>query len=190
MSIEIKVPQLPESIQDATIVNWHKRAGDAVKRDENLVDIETDKVVLECPAPADGVLKEIRIQDGTTVTAGQVIALLEPGAAPAVQPGPLSPCRRHRKRLPPQRQRSPLRRATQDRSAPGRSALRCVVWSRKTTWILLRFRRAGAMAVSPRAMCWSTSAPRMSRGRERFCQICRQTSPGWQPAAAKTGGYR
>ncbi len=85
MSIEIKVPQLPESIQDATLVSWHKNAGDAVKRDENLVDIETDKVVLECPAPADGVLKEIRIQGGATVTAGQVIAILEEGAA-AVKP--------------------------------------------------------------------------------------------------------
>ncbi|MGH8401255.1 MAG: biotin/lipoyl-containing protein, partial [Gammaproteobacteria bacterium] len=77
MSIEIKVPQLPESVQDATLVGWHKQPGDAVKRDENLVDIETDKVVLECPAPQDGVLKEIRIKDGTTVTAGQVIAILE-----------------------------------------------------------------------------------------------------------------
>ena len=81
MSIEIKVPQLPESVQDATLVGWHKQPGDAVKRDENLVDIETDKVVLECPAPQDGVLKEIKIQDGTTVTAGQVIAILEEGAA-------------------------------------------------------------------------------------------------------------
>ncbi|MGB9428798.1 MAG: 2-oxoglutarate dehydrogenase complex dihydrolipoyllysine-residue succinyltransferase [Gammaproteobacteria bacterium] len=86
MSIEIKVPQLPESIQDATLVSWHKQAGDAVKRDENLVDIETDKVVLECPAPADGVLKEIRIQGGATVTAGQVIAILEEGAAAAPKP--------------------------------------------------------------------------------------------------------
>ena len=86
MSIEIKVPQLPESIQDATLVAWHKKPGDTVKRDENLVDIETDKVVLECPAPTDGVLKEIRIQDGTTVTAGQVIAVLEPGAVAAAKP--------------------------------------------------------------------------------------------------------
>ncbi len=86
MSIEIKVPQLPESIQDATLVGWHKKPGDTVKRDENLVDIETDKVVLECPAPMDGVLKEIKIQGGTTVTAGQVIAILEPGAASTVKP--------------------------------------------------------------------------------------------------------
>lgn len=87
MSIEIKVPQLPESIQDATLVSWHKQPGDAVKRDENLVDIETDKVVLECPAPTDGVLKEIRQQNGATVTAGQVIAILEEGAV-AAKPAP------------------------------------------------------------------------------------------------------
>lgn len=81
MSIEVKVPQLPESVQDATLVSWHKKAGDAVNRDENLVDIETDKVVLEVPAPVSGVLKEIRVKDGTTVGAGQVIAILEEGAA-------------------------------------------------------------------------------------------------------------
>ena len=83
MSIEIKVPSLPESIQDATLVSWHKQPGDAVKRDENLVDIETDKVVLECPAPADGVLKEIRQPNGATVTADQVIGILDPGAVAA-----------------------------------------------------------------------------------------------------------
>ncbi|MEM7279108.1 MAG: biotin/lipoyl-containing protein, partial [Pseudomonadota bacterium] len=66
MSIEVKVPQLPESVADATLVTWHKRAGDAVSRDENLVDLETDKVVLEVPAPANGVLKEIRLDDGAT----------------------------------------------------------------------------------------------------------------------------
>ena len=86
MSIEVKVPQLPESVQDATLVNWHKKAGDAVSRDENLVDIETDKVVLEVPAPVSGVLKEIRVKDGTTVGAGQVIAILEEGAAAAPAP--------------------------------------------------------------------------------------------------------
>ncbi len=79
MSIEVKVPQLPESVSDATLVSWHKQEGDRVSRDENLVDLETDKVVLEVPAPADGVLKEIRIGDGTTVTSGEVIAVLEEG---------------------------------------------------------------------------------------------------------------
>ncbi|HEX7031020.1 MAG TPA: 2-oxoglutarate dehydrogenase complex dihydrolipoyllysine-residue succinyltransferase [Gammaproteobacteria bacterium] len=79
MSIEVKVPQLPESVADATLVNWHKKAGDRVERDENLVDIETDKVVLEVPAPASGVLKSIKVEDGTTVTGGDVIAILEEG---------------------------------------------------------------------------------------------------------------
>ena len=83
MSIEVKVPQLPESVTDATLVTWHKRAGDHVRRDENLVDLETDKVVLEVPAPNDGVLTEIKIEDGATVTMGQVLAVLEPGQVPA-----------------------------------------------------------------------------------------------------------
>jgi 2-oxoglutarate dehydrogenase E2 component (dihydrolipoamide succinyltransferase) len=79
MSIEIKVPALPESVSDATLVAWHKKAGDTVTRDENLADLETDKVVLEVPAPSSGTLKEIRIKDGTTVTAGDVLAILEEG---------------------------------------------------------------------------------------------------------------
>ncbi len=83
MSIEVKVPQLPESVADATLVTWHKRAGDAVSRDENLVDLETDKVVLEVPAPANGILKEIRLDDGATVTSGEILAILEEGDAPA-----------------------------------------------------------------------------------------------------------
>jgi 2-oxoglutarate dehydrogenase E2 component (dihydrolipoamide succinyltransferase) len=81
MSTEVKVPVLPESVSDATIAAWHKKAGDAVKRDENLVDLETDKVVLEVPAPADGVLKEIRHDTGDTVNSQDVIAILEEGAA-------------------------------------------------------------------------------------------------------------
>ncbi|KQX99766.1 dihydrolipoamide succinyltransferase [Rhodanobacter sp. Root480] len=83
MSIELKVPVLPESVSDATIAAWHKKAGDAVKRDENLVDLETDKVVLEVPAPVDGVLKEIRHDVGDTVNSEQVIAIIEEGAAAA-----------------------------------------------------------------------------------------------------------
>ena len=92
MSIEIKVPQLPESVSDATLVAWHKQVGEAVGRDENLVDLETDKVVLEVPAPAAGVLSEIRIDDGATVAAGDVLAILNEGeaavAAPAAEPEP------------------------------------------------------------------------------------------------------
>ncbi|HEX3846634.1 MAG TPA: 2-oxoglutarate dehydrogenase complex dihydrolipoyllysine-residue succinyltransferase [Steroidobacteraceae bacterium] len=80
MTIEVRVPQLPESVADATLVSWHKKPGDVVARDENLVDLETDKVVLEVPAPTGGVLKEIRINDGATVTSGQLLAVLEEGA--------------------------------------------------------------------------------------------------------------
>jgi len=83
MSIEVKVPVLPESVSDATIATWHKKAGDAVKRDENLVDLETDKVVLEVPSPVDGVLKEIRHEVGDTVNSEQIIAIIEAGAAAA-----------------------------------------------------------------------------------------------------------
>ena len=85
MSIEIKVPPLPESVTDATLVAWHKKEGDAVTRDENLVDLETDKVVLEVPAPFSGTLQEIRITDGTTVTSGQVLAILLEGEGAATQ---------------------------------------------------------------------------------------------------------
>jgi 2-oxoglutarate dehydrogenase E2 component (dihydrolipoamide succinyltransferase) len=86
MMTEIKVPQLPESITDATLVAWHKKAGDAVKRDENLADLETDKVVLEVPAPANGVLREVKVQTGAVVTAGQLLALFEEGAQAVAVP--------------------------------------------------------------------------------------------------------
>ncbi len=91
MTIEVRVPQLPESVADATLVSWHKKPGDAVRRDENLVDLETDKVVLEVPSPADGVLKELKVQNGATVTSGQVLALLEEGAVAAAKPEVAAP---------------------------------------------------------------------------------------------------
>lgn len=80
MSIEVKVPVLPESVSDATVLTWHKKAGDAVKRDETLVDLETDKVVLEVPAPDDGVLESIKQQDGATVVANDILAIIKTGA--------------------------------------------------------------------------------------------------------------
>ena len=75
MQVEVKVPQLSESVSEATLVAWRKKAGEAVKRDENLIDVETDKVVLELPAPIDGVLVKIVKNDGDSVTSGEVIAL-------------------------------------------------------------------------------------------------------------------
>jgi 2-oxoglutarate dehydrogenase E2 component (dihydrolipoamide succinyltransferase) len=82
MSIEIKVPNLPESVSDATVAKWHKKPGEAIARDENLVDLETDKVVLEVPAPADGVLDNISAEEGDTVTEAQVLGMLTEGAPP------------------------------------------------------------------------------------------------------------
>ena len=79
--IEVKVPQLSESVAEATLLSWHKKVGEAVTRDENLVDVETDKVVLELPAPAAGVITQIINGDGSTVVAGQVIAMLDTEAA-------------------------------------------------------------------------------------------------------------
>lgn len=81
MSIEIKVPALPESVADATVVTWHKKAGEAVARDELLVEIETDKVVLEVPAPADGVLSEILQDEGAVVTAADILGTISEGDA-------------------------------------------------------------------------------------------------------------
>jgi 2-oxoglutarate dehydrogenase E2 component (dihydrolipoamide succinyltransferase) len=86
MSVEIRVPQLPESVADATLVAWHKQPGESVSRDENLADLETDKVVLEVPAPTNGVIREIKIQSGATVTSGQVLAVIEEGATAAATP--------------------------------------------------------------------------------------------------------
>lgn len=99
MIIEVKVPQLSESVSEATLVSWHAKEGEAVKRDQNLIDIETDKVVLETPAPADGVLVKIIKADGATVTSGELIAHLDteakagvvaaaPAAAPAAKAAP------------------------------------------------------------------------------------------------------
>jgi 2-oxoglutarate dehydrogenase E2 component (dihydrolipoamide succinyltransferase) len=94
MTTEIRVPQLPESVADAVIVAWHKQPGDPIRRDENLADLETDKVVLEVPAPVNGVMREISAAAGTTVTSGQLLAIIEeasasaPAAAPVAAPAP------------------------------------------------------------------------------------------------------
>ena len=75
--LEVKVPQLSESVAEATMLQWHKKVGESVARDENLIDIETDKVVLELPAPAAGVITQIIKGDGSTVVAGEVIAMID-----------------------------------------------------------------------------------------------------------------
>ena len=111
-SIEVKVPQLSESVAEATLLQWHKKVGEAVARDENLIDIETDKVVLELPAPSAGVITEIRKADGATVVAGEVIAVLDTDGKAGAAPPPAAPApargrararrrRPHRPRPPP-----------------------------------------------------------------------------------------
>ncbi|MEP6678391.1 MAG: 2-oxoglutarate dehydrogenase complex dihydrolipoyllysine-residue succinyltransferase, partial [Betaproteobacteria bacterium] len=90
MRIEVKVPQLPESVTEATLVTWHKQPGQPVKRDENLIDVETDKVVLELPAPSDGVLVEITRPDGSTVTSNELIAVIDTEANAAAATAPAS----------------------------------------------------------------------------------------------------
>ncbi len=82
MLVEVKVPQLSESVAEATLVSWHKKEGEFVNRDENLIDVETDKVVLELPAPAAGVLSSIKKGDGATVVAGELIAIIDTEAKP------------------------------------------------------------------------------------------------------------
>jgi len=88
MRVEVKVPQLPESVAEATLVGWHKKVGEAVARDENLVDVETDKVVLELPAPQAGVVVEILKGDGSTVVGSEVVAIIDTGATASVAAAP------------------------------------------------------------------------------------------------------
>ena len=86
MLVEVKVPQLSESVAEATLLSWHKKEGESVQRDENLIDIETDKVVLELPAPADGVIAKIIKSDGGTVVSGEVIAQIDTTAKASASP--------------------------------------------------------------------------------------------------------
>ena len=90
MPVEIKVPVLSESVAEATLLSWHKKEGEHVDRDENLVDIETDKVVLELPAPMAGILTKINKGDGAIVASGEIIALLDSEAKTAASPAPSS----------------------------------------------------------------------------------------------------
>ncbi len=108
MRVEVKVPQLPESVTEATLVSWHRKVGEAVARDENLIDVETDKVVLELPAPVAGVLVDILKADG--VDGGR-----SGSRSPSSIPLP-------RRRLPRQPRRSPAAAAADARRARGRVA--------------------------------------------------------------------
>jgi 2-oxoglutarate dehydrogenase E2 component (dihydrolipoamide succinyltransferase) len=86
MATEVRVPTLPESVSDATVLTWHKKPGDPIARDENLVDLETDKVVLEVPSPVAGVLSETRVAEGAVVTADELLAVVEAGDGASTPP--------------------------------------------------------------------------------------------------------
>lgn len=88
---DVRVPTLPESVTDATVLTWHKKPGDPVSRDENLLDLETDKVVLEVPSPIDGVLTEIKAEEGAVVTSDDILAFLTEGAVAATAPAASEP---------------------------------------------------------------------------------------------------
>ncbi len=182
MTLEVKVPVLPESVSDATIASWHKKPGDAVKRDENLVDLETDKVVLEVPAPADGVLKEIKQQTGATVTSQQVLAVIEEGAAAAapaksetakaeapkpaaapVQPQkPATPSPANTTELSPAGQRVATENKIDPSQVPGTGRSGQV-----TKEDLVNFMRTGGQQTTPAAKAPSSSATAGSRPEER-----------------------
>lgn len=93
MLVEVKVPQLSESVAEATLVAWHRKVGEYVKRDENLVDIETDKVVLETPAPDSGVLVSIVKGDGGTVVSKEVIATIDTEGKPDAKAAEAKPAK-------------------------------------------------------------------------------------------------
>jgi 2-oxoglutarate dehydrogenase E2 component (dihydrolipoamide succinyltransferase) len=90
MTVEIRVPQLPESVADATLVAWRKQPGEMISRDENLADLETDKVVLEVPSPVAGLLQEIRVQPGTSVKSGELLAVINEAATAAAAAAPVA----------------------------------------------------------------------------------------------------
>ena len=120
MLIEVKVPQLPESVTEATLVSWHKAEGEYVQRDENLIDLETDKVVLELPAPQAGVLVKIIKKNGETAISNELIAQIDTEAkgavaAPAATPSAVPPAAR-RGRSPPPAPLPPLPAALTDGS--------------------------------------------------------------------------
>ena len=177
MSIEIKVPQLPESVADATLVTWHKQAGQAVTRDENLADLETDKVVLEVPAPVSGVLQGTAhrrryLGDQRTGARGARRGCVLPAARARRE----SRCRRRAAPRKPRRPRRPPPRTT-----TASSRLRCAAWSKRSSSTLRRSRPPAAMAASPRVMSWSIWTSRRPRPRRPAA------SPLLAPAPARSG---
>jgi pyruvate/2-oxoglutarate dehydrogenase complex dihydrolipoamide acyltransferase (E2) component len=159
MSTEVRVPTLPESVSDATVLAWHKKPGESIARDENLVDLETDKVVLEVPSPVAGVLRETLVDTGAVVTADQLLAVVEAGATapgPATEP-PTTP---EKTMETPQAAAAPApapaatAACTRPMSSPGWTSKRPA--RRSTT--RMPCRRSGAIARNP-GQTWTPPCP-------------------------------
>ena len=136
MTMEVRVPQLPESVADATLVAWHKKVGDSVARDENLADLETDKVVLEVPAPVAGVIKSLEREAGTTVTSGELLAVIDEqaGAGAPAKPAPKADARKPAEAEEVGTAAAPARAAPTARKNPRASSRRRRAgWSRRTS---------------------------------------------------------
>ena len=151
---EIRVPTLGESVTEATIGRWFKKAGEAVAVDEPLVELETDKVTIEVPAPSAGVLGEIAAKDGDTVAVGALLGMINDGAAaPAAKPAAAAPAKAPRLplRLPPRPPRPRRRRQMR------RWRLRCASFPPKAASMPPPCRAPARTAASPRATCWPRS---------------------------------
>ena len=180
---EIRVPTLGKSVTEATIGRWFKKAGDAVAVDEPLVELETDKVTIEVPAPSAGVLGEISAKDGETVAVGALLGQINEGAAapaPSLLPPPPRPLR-----PPPPPHRLPRARACRAEGAAGRCAAGAVGakdFPPKAASMPRPCRAPARMAASPRATCWLRSRRRRRRRRRSIsprprCRSARRRRP-------------
>ena len=174
-SVDILVPDLPESVADATVATWHKKPGDAVKRDEVLVEIETDKVVLEVPASADGVLDAVLEDEGTTVTSRQILGRLREGNSAGKESSAKS---EEKASTPAQRQQASLEEQSNDALSP---AIRRLLAEHSLDPAAIKGTGVGGRASSGRSEspCGSTSST--------ACSGCpqRKTRANDSPAQAR-----
>ena len=148
---EIRVPTLGESVTEATIGKWFKKPGDPVAVDEPLVELETDKVTIEVPAPAAGTLGEIAAKDGDTVAVGALLGQIKEGAGAPAKPAAASRRKPRRRHLPPKRSRRTAPRRRKSPPPMRRSRPRCARSRPKPAWTPRRSTAAARTAASPRA---------------------------------------
>ena len=160
MTIEIKVPAMGESVTEATVSHWFKKEGDAVKRDEPLLELETDKVTVEVPAPADGAIESISVQAGATVQVGALLGAIAEGKAGATAAAGAAPQSRRCPPKPAARQaRAPQAGARCPQSRRARHAVRPAHRRRKRHRPRASSPAPARMAASPRATCWARWKP-------------------------------